>query len=141
MLEHPDAIDAGIGFVVDPGAPYGLVSFGDGARHEQVPAGAGGIAADLDMAVQAVMDREGENAGRATEEAANRLPPFEAAERRAFPECVFGEEGSDAVGVVLGVAQGGVLRLEVAYGFGVFQGLEAPFDLFELGQGITFVTM
>jgi hypothetical protein len=85
------------------------------------------------------MDREGEYAGRASEEAANGFPPFEAAERGAFPERVLGKQRGDAVRVVVRIAQRGVAGLEVADGFGVLKGLKTLFDPFEPGQGMTFV--
>lgn len=85
------------------------------------------------------MDRERKNAGCPLKEAPNGFSSFEPAERWAFPEGVFGKKGGDAVRVVLGVAQGGVTRLEVTDRLGVFQSLKAPFDLFEPGQGMTRV--
>src|SRR5205823_7721137 len=80
VAEHPSSIHPGVRLVIDTGAPHRLISGGHRARHEQVPAGSRGIAFHLDVAIQAVMDREGEDARRSPEEAPDRLPTFEPAE-------------------------------------------------------------
>jgi hypothetical protein len=58
VAEHPGPIYPRVSLVVDAGAPHRLITGGHRARHEQVPAGSGRIAFHLDMAIQAVMDRE-----------------------------------------------------------------------------------
>ena len=60
------------------------------------------------------MDREGEDARRSLEETPDRVAPFEAAQRRTFPNRILGEQTCDPVGVVLVVAQGRIVRLRSA---------------------------
>src|ERR1700730_13741861 len=79
VAEHPNSIHPGVRLVIDTGAPHRLISGGHRARHEQIPAGSRGIAFHLDVAIQAVMDREGEDARRSLEGTPNRLAPLEAA--------------------------------------------------------------
>jgi len=81
--------------------------------------GVSGIAVNVDLAVQAVVDGEAEDAGGALEELPDRLAAFVAAEAGAFPDRVRGELGGDGVGVVVVVAMGGVFGLQVADGFRV----------------------
>src|SRR6516162_4689133 len=81
VAEHPCAIHPRVSLVIDTGAPGRLIPGGQRARHEQIPAGSRLIAFDLDMAVQTVMDREGEDTRRASEKVADRLPPLVTAER------------------------------------------------------------
>src|SRR5262249_10991336 len=58
VAEHPSSIHPGISLVIDPGTPQRPVAGDSRARHKEIPAGSRGIAFHLDMAVQAVMDRE-----------------------------------------------------------------------------------
>jgi hypothetical protein len=58
VAEHPGPIYPRVSLVVDAGAPHRLITGGHRARHEQVPASSRRIAFHLDMAIQAVMDRE-----------------------------------------------------------------------------------
>src|SRR6266436_3167065 len=95
VAEHPSPIHPGVRLVIDAGAPHRLISGGHRARHEQIPAGSRGIAFHLDVAIQAVMDREGEDARRSLEETPDRLAPLEAAQRGAFPNGVLGEQTRD----------------------------------------------
>src|SRR5438046_876907 len=85
QLIFPISIHARVSLVLDAGAPHRLISGGHRARHEQVPSRSRLIAFHLDMAIQAVMDREGEDPGRSAEEAPDRLAPFEPAQTGAFP--------------------------------------------------------
>src|SRR5262249_27181915 len=102
-FSHP-----GVGLVIDASAPHRPIAGGYRARHEQIPAGSRSIAVDLDVAVQAVMYREGEDARRSPEEGPDRVAPFEAAQRGEFPNRIRGEQTGNPVGTVLVVAQGGV---------------------------------
>src|SRR5712671_3457091 len=77
VAEHPNAIHSRVSLVVDAGAPHRLIAGGHRARHEQVPPRSRLIAFNLDVAVQAVMDREGEDPRRTPEEAPDRLATFE----------------------------------------------------------------
>src|SRR6516225_9033743 len=90
VAEHPCAIHPRVSLVIDTGAPHRLIPGGQRARHEQIPAGSRLIAFDLDMAVQTVMDRAGEDTRGAAEKGAARLPPLETPERGAFPNRVLG---------------------------------------------------
>src|SRR5437764_6915161 len=105
VAEHPSAIHSCVSFVVDAGAPHRPIAGGNRARHEQVPPRSRLIAFHLDVAVQAVMDREGENPGRTPEKAPDRLTTFEPTQTGAFPYRILGEQHGDPVGVVLLVAQ------------------------------------
>jgi hypothetical protein len=89
VAEHPSSIHPGVRLVIDASAPHRLSAGGYRARHEQVPAGSRGIAVDLDVAIQAVMDREGENARRSPEEIPDRVAPLEAAQAREGPGFAF----------------------------------------------------
>src|SRR6266851_6800662 len=77
VAEHPSSIHPRVSLVIDAGAPHRLISGGHRAGHEQVPPRSRLIAFHLDVAVQAVMDREGEDPGRTPEEAPDRLATFE----------------------------------------------------------------
>ena len=68
VAEHPSPIHPRVCLVIDAGAPHRLVSGGDRARHEQIPTRPRRIAVHLDLAVQAVMDREREDPRCAPEE-------------------------------------------------------------------------
>src|SRR6516162_2146287 len=83
-------------------ARHRLIAGGYRARHEQIPAGSRSIAVDLDVAVQAVMYREGEDARRSPEEVPDRVAPFEAAQRGAFPNRILGEQTGNPVGIAIG---------------------------------------
>src|SRR5215472_11473995 len=83
------------------------------------------------MAVQTVMDREGEDTRRASEKVADRLPPLEAAESGAFPNRVLGEQTRNPLGIVLVVAQGRIAHFKVADCFPVLQHLQSPLNPFE----------
>src|SRR4051794_15435219 len=96
--------------MVDTGAPHRLIARSYRARHEQIPAGSRRIAVHLDLAVQAVMDREGKDARRSAEEVPDRVAPFEAAQRGTFPNRILGEQTGNTVGIVLVVAQRSVAR-------------------------------
>ena len=122
LFEHPPAIDTDVLFVVDPCPPHRLTALADGAGHEQVPAGAGGVAGDLDAGVQAVVQGKDEVARDASKELAYGLSAFEAAEALAFPGGVRDEQGCNSVRVVVVVAGGGVLGLQVTNLIGVLQG-------------------
>src|SRR6516165_11033107 len=89
MAEHPGSVDPGVDLVIDTGTPHRLVSGGHRARHEQIPSCSRRIAFHFDVAVQAVMDREGEDCRRSPKETSDCLAPFEPAQRRAFPNRVF----------------------------------------------------
>src|ERR1700724_1640086 len=91
-MEHPDSSHSCVGLVIDTSAPHRLIAGGYRARHEQIPAGSRSIAVHLDVAVQAVMYREGEDARRSPEEVPDRVAPFEAAQRRTFPNRILGEQ-------------------------------------------------
>src|SRR6202047_2173053 len=80
VAEHPNAIHPRVSLVIDAGAPHRLISGGHRARHEQVPPRSRRLAFHLYVAIQAVMDREGENSRGLPEEAPDRLAPFEPAQ-------------------------------------------------------------
>jgi transposase len=61
VSEHPGPIHPRVGLVIDAGAPHRLISGGHRARHEQVPPRSCPIAVHLDVTIQAVVDREGED--------------------------------------------------------------------------------
>src|ERR1700736_3544894 len=99
-MEHPDSSHSCVGLVIDTSAPHRLIAGGYRARHEQIPAGSRSIAVHLDVAVQAVMYSEGEDARRSPEKVPDRLAPFEAAQRGTFPNRILGQTGNP-VGIVL----------------------------------------
>ena len=75
------------------------------------------------MAIQAVMDREGKDLRRSREEIPDGLPPLEPAQAGAFPKRLFSEQHRDPVGVVLAVAHRGIARFQVADRLRVLQDL------------------
>src|SRR5438128_532181 len=85
VAEHPSSIHSRVSLMIDAGAPHRLISGRHRARHEQVPPRSRLIAFHLDVAIQAVMDREGEDPRRPPEEAADRLAPFKPAQGGALP--------------------------------------------------------
>ena len=104
MAKHPSSIHPRVNLVIDTSALHGLIAGGYRALHEEIPAGSRGIAVHLDVAVQAVMYREGEDARRSPEEVPDRVAPFEAAQRGTFPNRILGEQTGNPVGIVLVVA-------------------------------------
>src|SRR5262245_61603300 len=83
------------------------------------------------MAIQAVMDREGEDRRGSPEATLDRFALLKPAEARAFPNRVLGEQICDPLGVVLVVAQRRIARFEIADRLRVLQQLQPPLNSFE----------
>ena len=94
--------------MVDAGPPHRAISLRHRARHEQVPLRPRRITIHVDLAIQAVVDSEGEDSRSTSEKPSDRLPPLEPTKTRAVPGRVLSEECGDPIRIIVVVAQGGV---------------------------------
>src|SRR3989442_13223325 len=130
---HPDVL-----LVINPRPPHGPVALAERAGYEEIPLRLARVALHVNLAIEAVMHRKGEELRGTPEKRPNRLPPFKPPQALAFPHRVLREERCKTVWVVLVIAVGRIARLEVTDGVDVFQGLH---PLFQLGQSGTLAVL
>src|SRR5215510_7223227 len=130
---HPHVL-----LLIDACPPHRPIPRAQCARHEEIPLCPGRVALHVNLPIEAVVDRKGEELRGPTEERPDRLPPFKPPQALAFPHRVLREERGKTIGVVLVITVGGVARLEVTDGVDVFQGLH---PLLELGQAGTLAEL
>src|SRR5262249_18006216 len=126
---HPDVL-----LVLHPRPPHGPGAGAERAGHAERPLRPGCIALHVNLPIEAVVDRKGEEPRGAAEERPDRVTAFKPPEALAFPHRVLREERGKAIGVVLVITVGRVARLEVTDGVHIFQSLH---PLFQLGQSGT----
>src|SRR3954453_563284 len=77
LRKQPPPIHPAVLLAVDAGAPHRAISLRYRARHEQVPLRPRRITVHMDLAVQTVVDGEGEDAARSLEESPDRFAALE----------------------------------------------------------------
>jgi hypothetical protein len=91
--------------MVDAGTPHRTTSLRHRARHEQVPLRPRRITIHVDLAVQAVVDSEGEDAPSTSEKPSDRLPALEPTKTRAVPSRILSEECGDPIRVITSLSR------------------------------------
>src|SRR5215470_6648290 len=112
-LELPLPSHAHVLLMIDACPPHGSVALTERAGHEQIPLRPGRVALHVNLPIEAVVDRKGEELRGATEELSNRVPALKASQALAFPHRVLGEERCQALRVVLIIAIRRIPRLEM----------------------------
>lgn len=62
--------------MIDASPPYGPIALTERARHEEIPLGPSRVALHVNLAIEAVMDRQGQELRGAPEKRPNRVTAF-----------------------------------------------------------------